>query len=631
MRHFSILLSIAAFCLLLCAPASPAAGAPSGNFRSGIGKGERHPWSNQDFRNDPSQFHFAIMADRTGGARAGVFEDAIRKVNLLRPEFVINVGDMIEGYSTKRPVIEKEFDEVDALAGRFDMPFFMVPGNHDVEGELSRTIWKERYGCAYYSFVYKNVLFLCLDSLEGPGQGNYVIGDKQVEYFRKALRDNARVRWTCVFLHVPSWTASELAMEKTGWAKMDRLLKDRPHTVFAGHYHQYAMFQRNGTKYFRLATTGGSSTDQWGAENGVLDQVVWVTMTDKGPRIANLDLSGIYDEKWRTEESLKLRKSFDCSTAPILIDTPLLSRATTLLRLANRADLPATAHLDLKGSRIISVTPEKIDVTLPAHTSQTVPVSIASAIPLKPSLVDPIQISGAVTYESKDSGVVKKTLAMSAGVVEGAYPLPLVKNPIVVDAKLDEWGPLPYAADAKEQVSGDKKWKGPADASFHFGVQRDEKFVYLAVEATDDTFAYVPSDPGHVFYTYDGLSLTFDVQPGSDSDAKDSRDADNGLLQTWVTPGDPGAARPALMLPGHLKPLPLGSKLACLRTAKGYALEMSVPIAYIERFQGAPWKAVRINVQMVDADKTGAHPVGIVLWRPREDGADIFMNRTAGK
>jgi hypothetical protein len=36
---------------------------------------------------------------------------------------------------------------------------------------------------------------------------------------------------------------------------------------------------------------------------GQFDHVVWVTMTDAGPRIANLLLEGIWDEDVRTEKT----------------------------------------------------------------------------------------------------------------------------------------------------------------------------------------------------------------------------------------------------------------------------------------------------------------------------------------
>ena len=45
--------------------------------------GSVHPWSHLEVNNDPDNFQFAIVTDRTGGHRAGVFMDAINKLNLL--------------------------------------------------------------------------------------------------------------------------------------------------------------------------------------------------------------------------------------------------------------------------------------------------------------------------------------------------------------------------------------------------------------------------------------------------------------------------------------------------------------------------------------------------------------------
>src|SRR3954471_15463858 len=44
-----------------------------------------HPFTHLQFNEGPDRFQFAIVTDRTGGHRAGVFEDAIRKLNLLQP------------------------------------------------------------------------------------------------------------------------------------------------------------------------------------------------------------------------------------------------------------------------------------------------------------------------------------------------------------------------------------------------------------------------------------------------------------------------------------------------------------------------------------------------------------------
>ena len=59
------------------------------------------PWTAKKFRNSPRNFQFAIIGDRTGGANVeGTFKLAMQQINLLQPEFVINVGDVIEAGGT---------------------------------------------------------------------------------------------------------------------------------------------------------------------------------------------------------------------------------------------------------------------------------------------------------------------------------------------------------------------------------------------------------------------------------------------------------------------------------------------------------------------------------------------------
>ena len=60
----------------------------------------KKPWTHLNINDKPGQFQFVVVTDRTGGHRPGIFEKGVEKVNLLQPEFVMSVGDMIEGYTT---------------------------------------------------------------------------------------------------------------------------------------------------------------------------------------------------------------------------------------------------------------------------------------------------------------------------------------------------------------------------------------------------------------------------------------------------------------------------------------------------------------------------------------------------
>jgi 3',5'-cyclic AMP phosphodiesterase CpdA len=241
-------------------------------------------------QNDPAEFHFAIVADRTGGMRPGVFESAMDKLNLLRPEFAINVGDIIEGLGAEAAAANAEWQEVRQMVGRLQMPFFFVPGNHDFATPLRAETWMKQFGRRYYYFTYHNTLFLCLDTVNAQGQTE--IDDEQLAYFRKVLAENPQARWTFVFMHHPLWQ-----MENTGrWAELEKLLANRPHTVFAAHTHHYERTVRDGHTYIIVSVTGGISEVR-GLEFGEFDHLVWVTMTERGPVLANLLLDGILDEK----------------------------------------------------------------------------------------------------------------------------------------------------------------------------------------------------------------------------------------------------------------------------------------------------------------------------------------------
>jgi hypothetical protein len=295
----------------------------------------KNPWTNLKLNAAADQFQFAVVSDRTGGHREKVFSKAVYQVNLLQPEFVMSVGDLIEGYTTKEDLIKEEWDQFDGYVKKFEMPFFYVPGNHDLTNKTQVQKWGERYGRKYYHFTYKNCLFLSLCS-ENPPEFVGGIDPEQREYVRKTLAANAGVRWTFVFLHKPIWTARDL--NKNGWGEVEQALAGRKYTVFCGHVHRYQKFVRNGNNYYQLATTGGGSRLR-GPEYGEFDHVAWVTMKADAPLIANVMLDGILPEDLALPETdepgtkRKLLPTFPAVGRVTLDGQPLAGATVTLHKL----------------------------------------------------------------------------------------------------------------------------------------------------------------------------------------------------------------------------------------------------------------------------------------------------------
>ena len=359
------------------------------------------PWTHLQFNDDPNNFQFVVVSDRTGGARPGIFEDGVRKINLLQPEFVMSVGDLIQGGTYDRQQINAQWQEFRSFVDQLRMPFFFVPGNHDISNEVMAEEWLARYGQSYYHFVYRGVLFLCLNTEDPPPSR---MSQAQRDYVAGALAENPQVRWTLVFMHKPLWDHEE----ETGWREIEALLQGRKHTVIAGHRHDYTKFERNHQSYIVLATTGGSSKMR-GRAFGEFDQVGWVTMTDFGPILANLYLDGIWDENVRTEQMAQSIRGALAGKAASMeqMFTNALFRgnsdtfpgATTQVRLTNDATLPMKFNARFHSTEQVHVKPAQVERILAPHASETIEVRFELPTPLKVRELSLLSADWSITYE----------------------------------------------------------------------------------------------------------------------------------------------------------------------------------------------------------------------------------------
>ncbi len=315
-----------------------------------IDKESRNPWTNLRWNNDPDTFHFAVVSDRTGGHRARVFSQAVEQLNLLQPAFVVSVGDLIEGYTKDQQILNEQWKEFQSYVNRLQMPFFYVPGNHDVANAVEVAEWKERFGRRYYHFIYRDVLFLAVctdDQGEDKDKLEGAIGREQVEYFKNVLKLNPSVRWTVVMIHKPVWSMERSNAE--GWLEIEKSLEGRKYTVFAGHVHRFQKFVRNGMNYYQLATTGGGSKMR-GLPYNEVDHISWVTMKSDGPTVAHVLLDGILPENMKplatTEEGVTVynRKPVHPTKGIVLLDGSPVPGARVAL-----------SQFDAKGEKVSQV------------------------------------------------------------------------------------------------------------------------------------------------------------------------------------------------------------------------------------------------------------------------------------
>ena len=130
---------------------------------------------------------------------------------------------------------------VSELDEKLDLPFYMIPGNHEIAdrfGSDNKYFYRMVFGPLYYWFSYGNVMFIGLDSSEER------YDDAQLEWLEDVLEKvRPHFRYCVVYTHVPpltdpSWRKqilTEPSVERLG-----RILqRHKIDLILAAHIHQY--------------------------------------------------------------------------------------------------------------------------------------------------------------------------------------------------------------------------------------------------------------------------------------------------------------------------------------------------------------------------------------------------------
>ncbi|MGQ9800767.1 MAG: metallophosphoesterase family protein [Candidatus Saccharicenans sp.] len=237
----------------------------------------------------PARLRFVVVSDTNpeflNQRDFSLFEKIIEQINVLKPDLVINTGDLIYGYGLKstRPQWERYLE----IIKRVEAPYYQIPGNHDVFNNRARKTYLEIFQKTYLSFDFGGYHFVLLDNLEDGIWGK--IGPEQLSWLQQDL---AHPSWegAFVFVHVPVWDMKAKNV-KLEWREFwfnnihPLLLQSRVRAVFAGHNHRFGPTRIYDGLFYYIAGGGGGNLHKDYVRAGGRNFFLLVEMTDNGFKV----------------------------------------------------------------------------------------------------------------------------------------------------------------------------------------------------------------------------------------------------------------------------------------------------------------------------------------------------------
>jgi len=206
---------------------------------------------------------FAVFGDTRqyvgGDPVPEVTKRILKEISWISPDFAVQTGDIDIGQETEEYQTYAAFLDYKRLMQKMGVPFFVVPGNHDLYPKgAADGIFEKVWGPFYYYFDYKGSRFVFMNSeiYEGDMQVSGGFGKEQIDWLKNVLDDAQSKNLTVfVFMHRPLYVQDYYGNCKVndetgtrGFAGKEderdeviNILNSHSNVkyVFAGHKHMY--------------------------------------------------------------------------------------------------------------------------------------------------------------------------------------------------------------------------------------------------------------------------------------------------------------------------------------------------------------------------------------------------------
>ncbi len=520
-------------------------------------------------------YRFVIIGDLTGGEEPGIFNRAIDRINDLDPDFVISIGDLIDGYTLDTTLINRQWQKFQTSLKKLEAPFFYMAGNHDVANPVLMDVWSEKIGRSYYTFKVGEYLFVVLNTWE---PGIYGISKEQTNEIKRAIEKESKETPLFVFTHDPFWLISN----QPGVRELNELLGQRNTTFFCGHEHRYLHKIVKGQEHYMLAGIATGGPGMRGPELGEFHNLLFVSVRGDDFKISNMELEGLLSPSVVSNETEKqvdiLRDGEWATIQPTVVKNEKASEFTSLLHLKNEGDFPLEINGAFSLEEGFSFSPSEIQLTIPTGQEKQIPIKMVAqkSVEMEQLPIPELTLNGRFLQNDKN-----------------------LSSPLGLIWTIDYWKTCKVAGEnlifSENQVPAhideNWDWHGMDDGSFAYRVSNDEKYAYIDIKTSDDSLVNNPD----ISVIQDKLTLFLST---------DTAYSAPDFLQLECWPNDEHTFITASQKP---------KDITVTSGSEGNSVWASLKLP-VKMFEG---NCFRLNFSFTDSDdRTNLEP-SVLWWKPR--------------
>jgi hypothetical protein len=537
-------------------------------------KGNRLPWTKAPEING-NTFRFVIISDLTGGEKEGVFASVVDKINQLAPDFVMCVGDLIDGYTIDSAVMNRQWKSFHERISKLKAPFFYMPGNHDVANRMLYDDWIRQYGYDFYSFYSSGSLFIILDCYESE---KGVLSDRQVKYLKEVLLNHDPEKPVYVFSHPPLWDL----YGKKGLKELETDFYRYRTTFFCGDDHHYVMKNFNNRNHYMLSNSGGGFTRE-NISLGIFNHILWVTSAGDSLTIANILTDGIIPADIVSNENEKqvysLLQDDWLTINPTYITKGTAGRFNTMINVRNGGDFPVEIKGRFPCRESVSFVPDSFSFIVPERKTVAIPVSLINNKHI--NVEDLPETAAEITARYFQPGKITENSYRKKWIIDN------LKYCGASDRKVK-----PFRCESPAFIEESWSWSGPADGSFTFSCTHDKDNIILEMATSDDILV---TDSVRINMPQDKLILNFSADTSMNS-------RDQVVIE--MTAGKTPVATNASRFPGT------GIMGICSVKNKALFARILIPLKNLKS------EYFRLNIGFRDQDDRTSSDQSILWWRP---------------